>query len=169
MNTTRKVQINKSGGYYAAGCSFPEERWVEILDLYYNITFEIGDRDCTPTELAKAARISWASAKKAVLYGEIGLIPPGGKKGHGRKGVGSVLNFEMHHHLYIYELYLRNSSRPLLSYCDCLERKYKMTVSECTIERWFKTICFFKGTSHQPKIFEQHNSCSNNTSPLLVL
>lgn len=146
MNTTRTVLVNKNGGYYSSGCRFTEERWVEILDIFYNLTFQIGDRDCSPTELAEAARISWGSAKKAVIYGEIGLIPPGRKCGHGKRGVGSLLEMEMHHHFYIYELYLRNPSRPLLSYCDKLEKKYGKKVSEMTIHRWFRNIGPFKGS-----------------------
>ena len=115
MNTTRKVLINTSGGIYSAGHGFSEERWVEILSIYWRLIFENEGKEITPTMLAAAAKISWGSADKAILYGQIGLIPPGGKKGHGRQGVGSLLGFQMHHHLYIYELYLRNPSRPLIS------------------------------------------------------
>ena len=133
MNTTRTVLINASGGYYAAGCSFPEERWVEILDIYWRLNFENEGIEVTPTMLATAAKISWGTADKAILYGQIGLIPPGGEKGHGKRGVGSILKFEMYHHLYIYELYLRNPSRPLKSYCERLEGKYGMRTYESTI------------------------------------
>ena len=40
MNTTRTVLINESRGYYAAGYGFSEERWVEILGIYWKLIFE---------------------------------------------------------------------------------------------------------------------------------
>ena len=137
MNVSRTVLINKSGGYYAAGCSFPEEKWVEILDVFYRLILENEEKEVSPSMLAAATKISWESANKAIIYGEIGLIPPGMKQGHGRVGIGAMVKLEMHHHLYIYELYLRNPSRPLISYCEKLERKYDKKVSKMTISRWF--------------------------------
>ena len=146
MNTTRKVAINTSGGIYAVGHGFSEERWVEILSIYWRLIFKNEGKEITPTILAAAAKISCRSADKAILYGQIGLIPPGGKKGHRKQGVGSLLGFKMHHHLYIYELYLRNPSRPLLSYCERLKGKYGVRTCETTIQEWFHTIGPFKGT-----------------------
>ena len=146
MNASRIVCINENGGYYSFGCSFPEEKWIEILDIYWRLIFENDGGDVSPTMLSAAAKISWGSADKAIIYGQIGLIPTVYKKGHGKKGVGSLLQFEMAHHLYIYELYLRNPSRPLKSYCMKLEGKYGLSVCESTIQKWFHSIGPFKGT-----------------------
>ena len=116
--------------------------WMYSTGLF----LENKEKEVSPSILAAATKISWQSANKAIIYGEIGLIPPGMKQGHGRVGIGAMIQLEMHHHLYIYELYLRNPSRPLISYCEKLERKYDKKVSEMTISRWFKTIGPFKGT-----------------------
>lgn len=101
----------------------------------------------TPTMLAAAAaKISCGSADKAILYRQIGLIPQRSKKGLRKKGVGRILGIQMHHHLYIYELYLLNPLRPLKSYCKRLQGRYRMRVSNNTVSQWFHTIGLFKGT-----------------------
>ena len=64
MNTTHTVLINESGGYYAAGYGFSEERWVEILGIYWKPIFENEGKEVTPTMLAAAAKISWGERRQ---------------------------------------------------------------------------------------------------------
>ena len=101
MNVSQTVLINESEGYYTAGCSFHEEKWVKILDVFYKLVLENEEKEVSPSILAAATKISWQSANKAIIYGEIGLIPPGMKQGHGRVGIGAMIKLERHHHLYI--------------------------------------------------------------------
>mmetsp|Transcript_12821 Transcript_12821/g.15686 ORF Transcript_12821/g.15686 Transcript_12821/m.15686 type:complete len:85 (+) Transcript_12821:195-449(+) len=52
------------------------------------------------------------------------MIPPPKKRGHGRKGVGTIVGFKFRHYVYVYELYKRNPSRTLTGYVEKLEGKY---------------------------------------------
>ena len=61
MNASRIVCINENGGYYSFGCSFPEEKWIEILDIYWRLIFENDGGDVSPTMLSAAAKIIGAA------------------------------------------------------------------------------------------------------------
>ena len=101
---------------------------------------------CRVDNLAKACKISNSSASKAILWAQVGLIPPSINRGHHRKGVGSIVGFTIEHHIYIYKLYLWNPSRPLLGYIERFHNKYNINLSESFVSGWFKHRGPFKGT-----------------------
>ena len=77
---------------------------------------------------------------------------PVSKKGHGRRGTGSLYGLKVEHHFYIYDLYKNNPSMPLYGYCEELFKAFGILVSDAFIKRWFDTIGPHKGslrvTSH---------------------
>ena len=105
---------NAYGGYYEHGRAFSKAKWVSIIATYEREIERMGS--CSDRRLAELSFISKKSAEKAKLYHGIGIIPPSPPKGHGYSGTGSLSDFEMKHHAYIFELYLRNPSLPLNGY-----------------------------------------------------
>ena len=144
MNASSNLRLNGLGGVYSAGKAFPEAKWAEILIRYTNIILD--EDQCSARRLSKECCVSRGSASKAILYAEIGMLPPSLKQGNGRVGVGSMCGFTMEHHLYIYHLYQRNPSRQLLGYVKKIKKKFEITISEGFMSRWLKTIGPFKGT-----------------------
>ena len=145
VNASSNLHLNGLGGVYSAGKAFPEAKWAEILIRYTNIILD--EDQCSARRLSNECYISRGSASKAILYAEIGMLPPSLKQGNGRVGVGSMCGFTMEHrHLYIYHLYQRNPSRQLLGYVKKIKKKIGITISEGFMSRWFKTIGPFKET-----------------------
>ena len=86
---------------------------------------------CTVRMLAAGAKISFASANKAIIYYDIGMvIPPISKRGHCKRGVGSLSGMQMQHHMFIYRLYLDNPALPLHGYIEELYTKFRLIVNE---------------------------------------
>jgi len=54
MNTTRIPLKNENNGYYTKGCSFPEERWVEIRDIRPLHQIMENNGEYSPTNLSVA-------------------------------------------------------------------------------------------------------------------
>ena len=123
MNASSNLRLNGLGGVYSAGKAFPEAKWAEILIRYTNIILD--EDQCSARRLSNECCISRWSASKAILYAEIGMLPPSLKQGNGRVGVGSMCGFTMEHHLYIYHLYQRNPSRQLLGYVKKIKKKLR--------------------------------------------
>ena len=151
MPTQTTVCMNSNGGFYESGNSFSQSKWRSILEVYYRLLEK--DGKCAVRTLAKEACISRSSAHKIIKLHKAGVTSvPVSKKGHGRKGTGSLYGLRMEHHLYIYQLYKSNPSMPLYGYCEELFNRFGIQVSDSFVKRWFDTIGPHKGslrvTSH---------------------
>ena len=136
MSMFPTVQVNQHEGFYERGKSFANSKWVSIVTLYLDELRNTGD--CTVRALAKKASVSISTADKAIRLANQGLlVPPVVPKGHGRKGAGSLIGLNKEHFQYLYALYQNNPALPLYGYCEELERKFGITVSEQVILRWY--------------------------------
>ena len=112
MSRIPTVCRNSNGGYYEDGRRFTQAKWVAILHDYDALLKKNGK--CTVRMLAKAACISLHSAHRAIKLHGTGLREmPQCQRGHGKVGVGSKKGLQVHHHQFLYDLYLQNPSMPL--------------------------------------------------------
>ena len=140
-----KVYSNCYGAFYDVGKPFTEAKWMSVVDIYLDETKAHGR--CTYRRLSALASISYQSARKAIDYYNGGLLLPTKlARGHGKRGVGSMLDWQMYHHLFIYELYRSNPALPVDGYVEEFFQRFGLRVSNTTIQRWFLTIGPFKGT-----------------------
>ena len=75
------------------------------------------------------------------------------KRGHNKKGIGTLSNLKIHHHVFLYSLYRSNPAMPLYGYYEELYRNYQIKVSEMFIKRWFDTVGPYKGTLRKTSNF----------------
>ena len=73
------------------------------------------------------------------------IVPYDVKRGHEYTGVGILTDMKMCHHAHIFELYLHNPCLTMHGYCEELERKFRLHVSNSLIQDWFMTLRPFKG------------------------
>ena len=146
MNGQPIVRFNQYGGLYDHGRPFPRSKWVLLSLFYESEVYEYGC--CSARRLATIIGVSVKSALKAIDFFEFGMenSPSGVSHGHGYSGPGSILGLQMEHHAFIYQLYVRNPSKPTAGYVQDLFDRFGVTVSNTTIHRWFMTIGPFKGT-----------------------
>ena len=124
--------------------AWTKAQWVSIIIWYEKIVQEHGS--CTIRRLAQSCGISRQSSHKAIDYYRIGVIvPPIRPQGHRRTGVGSLYGLKMVHHIYIYELYVKNAVLPLHGYIEEFHNKFGISLHYSLIERWFMNIGSFKG------------------------
>ena len=87
MNENSYIRVNGAGGIFDNGRSFSKTKWYEIVLTFEKILSVKGR--CTVRMLAAGAKISLASANKAIIYYDIGMvILPISKRGHCKRGVG---------------------------------------------------------------------------------
>ena len=124
--SSKPVLGNCNGGFYSPGMTFSDEKWIEIINIYEE---EIGGNElCSSRRLAKKAKISNKSARKAIdFYFSGEIVQP--IKGHRYQGVGSITGLEMHHHTFIYNLYLEKPSLPSTSSAYEFYVKFKIQLS----------------------------------------
>ena len=135
--------VNTNGGMYGSGKAFSDERWLEIIGTYEHLSKAHGS--CGIRQLARCCRISQGSAKKAIQFFDTGLIERK-KRGHGRKGVGTVLRFGHEHHEFLYDLYLSRPSLPSEAYICEFNKKFGMVLSYTFVTRWFYKVGPCKGS-----------------------
>ena len=134
MNDSNTIRVNARGGIFDNGRSFTKSKWYEIVLEYENILSVKGK--CTVRMLAAGAKISLASANKAMIYYDIGMIiPPISKRGHCKSGIGSLSGMRMKHHMYMYRLYLDNPALLVHGYIEELFNKFGLIVSSNIIQR----------------------------------
>ena len=101
MSVVSTVLQNANGGYYDQGRPFSEAKWASVSRMY-ELELE-AHGECSIRRLALRAKVSNHSARKVIDYYESGLIiPPKKPLGHGLRGIGSLLRWEMTHHAFIY-------------------------------------------------------------------
>ena len=118
---------------------------MEIAEIYEKVMRE-NDGKCTTRKLAVEARIDKTSAHKAILFYAVGMIPSSRRRGHGRRGVGSLKGLTMRHHEAMYYCYTKRPSRPIDGYVLKLQKHFGITVSNSLVSRWFHSIGPFKGS-----------------------
>ena len=102
--------------------------------------------ECTIHRLTELASIGYSSTRKAIDYYDGVVIKlPKSIRSHGLQVVGSLLRWEMKHHIFQYDLYRNNASFPIDGYVEEFFIRFRMIVSKSTIERWFMTIGPFNG------------------------
>ena len=165
MPVVSTVLQNANGGYYDHGKPFTESKWASISNMY-ELELEAHGK-CSIRRLAMRSKVSNYSARKVIDYYESGIIiPPRNCAGHGLRGVGSLLRWEMTHHAFIYELYCNNSSLPVDGYVEEFFERFEMRISKTTVERWFLTIGPFKGTM---RVTSRYPSARNSWTTINIL
>ena len=143
--TTREVVVpNMYGCHYSCGKAFSPDRWMGVIDTYTTIIKETGK--CSARTLAKGAKISRGSASKAIEYHRLGTVPTECQRGHGQKGVGSIIGLSPFHHRYIYDLYKQNPARPVSGYIEEIKKEYGIILGKDIIQRWFRETGPYKGS-----------------------
>ena len=135
--------VNTNGGMYGSGKAFSDERWLKIIGTYEHLSKAHGS--CGIRKLARCCRISQGSAKKAIQFFDTGIIERK-KRGHGWKGVGTVLWFGHEHHEFLYDLYLSHPSLPSEAYICEFNKKFSMVLSYTFMTRWFHKVGPCKGS-----------------------
>ena len=160
MSHNNTILVNKYGGLYELGMSLQPAQWANIAKIYDNELKTHGE--CSVRRLAHKACVSTFTALKAINTYELGLIiPPVQSRGHGRKGVGTIVGLKICHHVYIYKLYLENPSLPLVGYIEKNYDKFGLVLTRSFIESWFLNIGPFKGTMRVTSTFPSgRNSAS---------
>ena len=154
MSTTGTVLHNQYGGLYQEGVAFTATEWCSIINIYYSTCQIFGK--CSVRTLAKKAKVSKAAAHKCIKMCERGMTTmPVKKRGHNKKGIGSLSNLKIHHHVFLYSLYKSNPAMPLYGYCEELYRNHRIKVSEMFIKRWFDTVGPHKGTLRKTSNFPE--------------
>ena len=149
--TMSTIHYNSHGGVYESGKSFTDLKWTEIMTVYADEVRLNGC--CSVKHLSELTKISTYSAAKAIGFYNNGKTVQREKRGTKKKGVGSLKNLGMEHHAFIYELYLRNPSRPADGYICRLCERYGIHVSSSFILSWFHTVGPFKGTMRVTSTF----------------
>ena len=153
------VEKNTLGGYYEKGRAFPQAKWAEIIASYQAELDSAGK--CTIDRLSLIARVGKHSAEKAISYYDLGFIPSLQKKIP--KGVGSLKGLKMKHHAFIFALYLSNPALPNYGYCEEMQKKFGISLSNAFITRWFKSIGPFKGNYRKTRRFPPAKYSQSNT------
>ena len=156
---------NSNTGLHRKGKAFTLDRWLEIMEVYESELHQGSDNNCTPKNLAKLCKISLPSAKKAINFYTKGDITIK-KRGHGRKGIGSIKELTMQHHLFIYDMYRKNRRLPSEAYIFEFQAAFHIKLSSSFITRWFHTIGPFKGTMRVTSKFPPAKYSDKNTELL---
>ena len=165
MSNVNTVYMNSNGGYYEHGSSFTQSKWRSVLQVYYAILEKNGK--CTVRTLAKEAGVSNDSAHRIIKLQKSGMHSmPVSKRGHGKRGIGTMKQLNIEHHTYIYELYKTNPSMPLSGYCEEFYNRFGIQVSDVFIKRWFDTIGRLKGSL---RVTSSHNISRYNDANLVRL
>ena len=107
MPVVVRVLQNSNGGSYHPGVPFTDAKWVSVTRIYEKELEAHGK--CTVQRLAERAQICKYSARKLKDYYDSGIhVPPLKAKDHRARGVGSLLGWEMCHHVFLYDLYRDN-------------------------------------------------------------
>ena len=153
------VDKNNQGGYYEKGRSFTPAKWFQIIALY-QAELDLAGK-CTIHRLTQIAKVGKHSAEKAITYYDLGFIPTLQKKTP--KGVGSLKGLKMKHHAFIYALYLSNPALPNYGYCEEMQKKFGICLSNSFITRWFKHVGPFKGNYRKTSRFPPAKYSQSNT------
>ena len=144
MSDYRIVLRNVNSGLYEPGVPFSPTKWYTVHEFYEREMQNHGL--CSERRLASVAGISRKSAKKAIHSFYCGsIIPFAASRGHGYKGVGTLIGLLPSHHSYMYDLYLDNLARPLDGYVEELEVRFGLVVNCEMIRQWFETVGNFPG------------------------
>ena len=77
------------------------------MEIIKTFEHEVENGKCTSRQLQENSKVSNKTAQKAIDFYYTGeIIQP--KRGHGYQGTGSLVNIKIHHHAFIYNLYLKN-------------------------------------------------------------
>ena len=145
MSNVNTVYMNNNGGYYENGSSISQSKWRSVLEVYYSILEKIRKMHCA--DPSKEAGVSNDSAHRIIKLQKSGMHSmPVSKRGHEKRGIGTMKQFNMDHHTYIYELYKNNPSMPLSGYCEEFFLRFGIQVSDVFIKRWFDMIGQFTGS-----------------------
>ena len=147
---------NKKGGLYCHGKGFSKEKWLEISKVYHDFLDE-NAKQPSVRQLAIKAKISHNSAKKAIEFIEDGSIKLA-KKGHGRKGVGSLMDLSPEEEMYLLMLREEAPSRPNISYVYELLNFSGREVSASFISQWFLHCRKDRALHKKPLSFQNTNT-----------
>ena len=112
MRPVVTVYENCQGGFYEHARCFTEAKWATIARLC-KVEIEANIK-CSICRLAELASIRYSSTRKTIDYYDGRMImPPRNPRGHDLRGVGSLLRWEMKHHMFLYDLYCNNASFPV--------------------------------------------------------
>ena len=90
MRPVATVYMNCKGGVYEHARCFTEAKRASIARLY-KVELDTNGK-CSVRRLVELASIGYSSARKAIDYYDGGMImPPRNTRGHGLRGVGSLL------------------------------------------------------------------------------
>jgi len=156
--------LNNNNGLHCNGKAFTVKKWLDFMEVY-ETELLANNNKCTPKKLAECCKISLSSAKKAIAFYDNGEVTIK-KKGHRRKGVGSLKELTMQHHLFIYEMYLKNRRLPAEAYIFEFHAAFGIKLSSSFMSRWFHTIGPFKGTMRVTSKFPPAKYSTKNTELL---
>ena len=127
--TMREVVVpNTYDSPYSLGKFFSPDHWMRVIDTYTTIIKKTGK--CSARTLAKGGKISRGSASKAIEYHRLGTVPTECQRGHGRKGVGTIIGLLPFHHSYLYALYKQNPSRTISGYIEEINKEYGLILKK---------------------------------------
>ena len=151
MKTKKEnLKVNKNGGVYANGSSKDEKEYINICLEYGRILSKEGS--CSIRQLAKHAKVSRGTAKRAVSFYKTGNVFLK-KQGRPKCAVGASKGLTEEHDRFIFSCYLKNPCMTGSGYICELKKEFDIDVSESTISRWFHTTGNYKGTLRKASVF----------------
>ena len=96
--------------------------WTSIADKYEKKLQLHGS--CSIYHLSTNVVFMCSTSKTISYYNTGVIVPPRKFQGHGYSGVGVLYGMQMHHHIFIYTLYLDNPSPPVVGYVERVERHF---------------------------------------------
>ena len=75
------VTRNQNGGFFCNGTHFNSVKWAEVIEAYTHLRQENGQ--CTIRQLASYSKVSYRSARKAIIAYNNNEMPPAGAFGQG--------------------------------------------------------------------------------------
>ena len=164
-SNTVRICMNDNGGYYANGKGFGEDKYLDIIECYHALKHELGHPPSN-RQLARKAKISYKCARKTKRF-----INHGGmsfeKRGHGRKGAGSIKQLTDEEEEFLLALLEEDPSRSLDTYRIALYGFSGKKVSKGFMSMYWKKRYEYAANFRKTSVFQPRKYTEENILRLL--
>ena len=130
---------------YESGVTFSASKWATISEQYEWELVEHGS--CSTRKLTALTDISTKSTRNSIkIFCQGSVIPLCDEKGHGLRGIRTLVGLELIHCAFLYNLYVENTSYPLDRYVEELFQELRIIVHFSFMHRWFENISLYRGS-----------------------
>ena len=114
--------------------TFSASKWATISEQCKQ---ELAEHiSCSIRNLEELTGISTKLARKSIeFFCQGSVIPLYVERVHGLRGIGTFLELAPVYHVFLYNLYVKNPSRPLNGYVEELFREFRISVRSSFVKR----------------------------------